>query len=648
MSPRRAPSVCVIPALCLLVAAGLALCGCDLARWELSPTPAPTATPYFTPDLRPTPTLFRVPSRAVVVISWIGARDEQIDLYRRQGILPTLDALASRGVEADHLVPSYPPQSVPSHAVLATGASSGRIGLVSERFHMPGTSLNEVVDLSEGAAYGVEPVWRRAMRRGLRTAVVCWPGVLPDQERHRAHYVVSDGRMVLPAARHVISLTKTLRWDGAPSSYSPYLSGELVEPSSGASLGHVLAVDSRDDSSTAYDRFFFSRAQRVDGDAKEALPGEWIPWRYVGPVPNSGGWLLVTSIDPLAFTVYQTEVRCNTANPKELSQVLDLQLGPPPQVPDRRALEWGWIETNQYMEMLERRVRWMEEIVLLLKSRYAPDLICAAQDALEQAEQALWLSGDRQQGYTVEKVRSYAGALEDTYRIVDASLGRVQDACDMESTSLFLVSPHGQQPVHSVFNVNALLEREGFLVLAESDDAIRQPHRVVLTQTQAIAVASGGIAHIYLNMRNREVGGVVTRTGAVTITGEIARAMQSVTDTITGASVFASLTTDASHLLGEGASLAGDIVAHANVGYLVTDRLGLGELLAPTDLRASEGFCPVGRCVEGIFYAAGRGIRRGITVGPVDGRSLAPTVAELLGFDLEGHIAAEPLRAALR
>jgi predicted AlkP superfamily phosphohydrolase/phosphomutase len=648
MSPRRALSVYVIPALCLLVVGGLPLCGCDLARWEISPAPVPTATPYFTPDLRPTATLLRVPSRAAVILSWIGARDQQIDLYRRQGMLPILDGFASQGVEADHLVPSYPPQSVPSHAVLATGVSSGRVGLVSERFHMPGTSLNEVIDLSEGAAYGVEPLWRRAMRRGLLTAVVCWPGVLPDQERHRAHYVVSDGRMVLPAARHVISLTRTLRWDGAPSSYSPYLSGELVEPSSGESLGYVLATDSHDDSSTTYDRFFFTRAQRIDNDAREASRGDWIPWRYAGPVPNSGGWLLVTSSDPLAFTVYQTEVRCNTAHPEDLLWELDLQLGPPPQVPDRRALEWGWIDAGQYMEMLARRVRWIEESILLLKSRHAPDVICAAQDALEQAERALWLSGDRQQGYTVEKVRSYAGALEETYRILDASLGRVQNAFDLASTSLFLVSPHGQQPVHSVFNVNVLLEREERLALAESDDAIAKPHRVVLTQTQAIGIASGGVAHIYLNMRNREVGGVVTRTGAVTIMGEIVRAIQSVTDTITGASVFASVTTDASHLVGEGAALAGDIIAHANEGYVVADRFGSGELIAPTDLRASDGYHPVGRSRVGIFYAAGRGIRRDVAVGPVDGRSLAPTVAELLGFDLEGHIASEPLRVALR
>lgn len=648
MYARGAASVCVILALCLLAFAVLALGACDLARWEIPPTPSAAATPYFTPDLRSTPTLSRLPSRAVVVLSWVGARDEQIDLNRQHGLLPALDAVASQGVEADHLIPSYPAQSVPSHGMLATGASAGRVGLVSGRFHMPGTPLDEIIYVGERAPYGVEPLWRRAMRRGLRTAVVCWPGVSPDQERHRAHYVVSDGRLVLPAARHVISLTRTLRWDGAPASFSPYLAGEMVEPSSGTSLGHVLAIDSHDDSVVRYDRFLFTRDQRVDDGVKEALPGEWTPWMYVGLTPNSGGWLLVTSVDPLAFTVYQSEVRCNTAHPKDLLQGLDLELGPPPQVPDRRALEWGWIDASQYIEMVERRVSWVEGAILLLRSRYAPDLVCAAHDALGQAEQALWLSSERQQGYTVEKVRDYVSGLEGAYGIVDASLGRVRNACDMDTTSLFVVSPHGQQPVHTVVNVNALLEREGYLVLAGSHSVAAPSPRVVLTQTQAIAAASGGVAHVYLNMKNREVGGVVTRTWAVTITGQIVRAMESVTDTITGVQVFASVTTDASHLVSEGAALAGDIIAHTNVGYLATDRLGQSDILSPTDVRATDGFYPIGRGVAGIFYAAGRRIRRGVTIGPVEGRSLAPTVAELLGFNLESQVTAEPLRAAIQ
>jgi len=100
-------------------------------------------------------------------------------------------------------------------------------------------------------SYAVEPAWRRAMRRGLRTAVICWPGITPDQEQQRAHYVITYGEAAVPAARHVISLTRTSPWPGVPPSYSIHLTGALVEPSTGTMLGRVLAVDSVNESMIA-------------------------------------------------------------------------------------------------------------------------------------------------------------------------------------------------------------------------------------------------------------------------------------------------------------------------------------------------------------------------------------------------------------
>ncbi|MCD6518765.1 MAG: alkaline phosphatase family protein, partial [Anaerolineae bacterium] len=596
--------------------------------------------PLWTPNPQPTPTLSYQPRQTVFILSWVGAQDEEVDLYRRRGLLPHLDELAQKGVEADHLAAPFPAQIVPAHAVLASGATSNRLGLVGERFHLPGTSIDEIVDVRTQAPYAVEPIWRRAMRRGMRTAVICWPGISTQAANMRASYTIADGRTVLPAAKEVISLTKAIPWDGAPPSYAPYLEGEITEPSNNTTLGYVLAIDSHDDGRPSYDLFIFNHTRRVDKEALAVRAGEWIPWHYTSFAGPAGGWLLIIDPSPATFTLYQSEMRNTLAYPLELRTLLEAELGPPPPPPDRRALEWGWINIYQYLEMLRRRVLWIEKAAALVQEHFAPDLILVAQDAPSLVHQALWLHKERQMGYTVEKATTYAIALEESYRLLDASLGRLLAQLDPQKSTLFLVSPNGQAPVHTLFYPNTLLEKEGWLKLAENPE-IRP--RLLITQTQALAVASGGLVHIYLNIEQRERQGIVASSQVLSLTNQIAQTFTTITDTTTGEKIVASVITKTTDLLPEGVALAGDIVVHLQPGYLASDALGEKEMLTPTDVRASDGFWPTERAMQGIFYAFGRGVHQRETLGTIDARSLAPTVARLLGFNLQEGASGTPL-----
>ena len=649
MFSKTTASAWLVSALCALALGIVALDGCDKASWRL-PTATPTiGMPRYTPDPEPPPTLVHSPDHTVVVLSWVGAQDAQVDAYRQRGILRSLSAMAADGVEAERLAPPYPAQSVPAHAVLATGVSAGGTGVVSQRFHLPGTAIQEIVDACERASYAIEPAWRRAMRRGLRTAVICWPGITPDQEHQKADYVISYGEAAVPAARHVISLTRTSPWPGVPPSYSPHLAGKLVEPSTDTVLGWVLAVDSANDRVTRYDRFYFTRAEIVDEYTVAATPDEWTPWRYADRRGYGGGWLLITNAEPSAFTIYQTEMRHSLTYPTILRVDLEAELGPPPQVPDRRALEWGWIDTERYIEMMQRRIRWVEGATRFIQTRYAPDLIYVAQDGLQEAHKALWLVDERQGGYTLKKATSYARALKRGYGLMDASLDRIRADIDARKTTLFLVSPHGQQPVHRVFNVNTLLQDKGFLVMEEAQGAtLGKETQVVISETRAMATASGGLVNIYLNRKSREVDGIVSRDEAPDIIQEIAHTLGTVTDTLTGEPIFAFVTADSSGLVRGGEALAGDIIAYTRVGYEARDDLGVTQMLSPTDMRASDGYRVTDREMQGIFYAVGRDILQGATTGPVDARSLAPTIAELLGFDLQSQVTTVPLEYILR
>jgi predicted AlkP superfamily pyrophosphatase or phosphodiesterase len=90
--------------------------------------------------------------------------------------IPTLRALAARGVAAAGLRPAFPSVTWPCHTTLVTGASPARHGILG----------NEVLDRTTGrvvrhegdptdAPIRAETLWDAAAAAGLATATLCWP-----------------------------------------------------------------------------------------------------------------------------------------------------------------------------------------------------------------------------------------------------------------------------------------------------------------------------------------------------------------------------------------------------------------------------------------------------------------------------------------
>jgi predicted AlkP superfamily pyrophosphatase or phosphodiesterase len=90
--------------------------------------------------------------------------------------IPTLRALAGRGVAAAGLRPAFPSVTWPCHTTLVTGATPARHGILG----------NEVLDRATGqvirhegdptdAPIRAETLWDAAAAAGLATAALCWP-----------------------------------------------------------------------------------------------------------------------------------------------------------------------------------------------------------------------------------------------------------------------------------------------------------------------------------------------------------------------------------------------------------------------------------------------------------------------------------------
>jgi predicted AlkP superfamily pyrophosphatase or phosphodiesterase len=115
------------------------------------------------------------PDRILVLVSLDGWRWDYID---RLGA-PNLRALASRGVRAAALIPSFPVLTFPNHYTLVTGLYPEHHGIVANTMNDP--AIGPRFSMSAETAkdprwWGGEPLWVSVVRRGRRAATMFWPG----------------------------------------------------------------------------------------------------------------------------------------------------------------------------------------------------------------------------------------------------------------------------------------------------------------------------------------------------------------------------------------------------------------------------------------------------------------------------------------
>ena len=93
---------------------------------------------------------------------------------------PALSALATRGVLAEGLIPSFPSKTFPNHYTMVTGLYPNRHGIVSNTMRdpvLPGLfSLANITVQEDTRWWGGVPLWTTAERQGQIAATMFWPG----------------------------------------------------------------------------------------------------------------------------------------------------------------------------------------------------------------------------------------------------------------------------------------------------------------------------------------------------------------------------------------------------------------------------------------------------------------------------------------
>jgi predicted AlkP superfamily phosphohydrolase/phosphomutase len=633
------------------IAITLLISACAAPATTTNPAPTP-ANPPVTPTVRqglPTAAgvAYRQQGPAVIILSLNGARADLIDHYLSDGLMPNLARLVKEGVKAQYAQSVDPPLSTPAHASISSGCFPDKTGIIADKYHNPQDDFTQYVSSLDELEMAVEPVWRTAMRHGLRTAAVFWPGTGPDLPEQSADYTVAYGESYAPSAQHTLTFTVASGWENTPRSFSPLQEGLLRITSHEEALVsaiNVLAVDTRDDGIANYDTFYCCRFKEIDEDSAPLVEGQWAPVT-VSPHLRSGAYFKITASNlmsltkpfsstvpitvtaPIRLTVFQSQVRYNRASPVELLREVSELFGffPPP--PDHHALQQGWITPEDYLAMAETQARWMMEVAIHVYTTYQPDLMLTGQGPLREIVRQFLLVDERQPSYSPELAEEYAGYRERGAQIADASLGQLLAATDLQDTILLVVSDHGLAPVHTVVHLNTILEQAGFLSFRESPG-----FPVDATDSKALALASGGSAHIYVNLRGRERPGVVWPEEYPALLDELVSALSEVRDP-NGQPVFARIARRQEmgglHL---SSPYSGDLFVQAEPGYVLSDEWGKEAAFEPTSCYGGAGYDSALGEMHGIFIAAGRGVGEGETIGAVRVVDVAPTVARLLGL----------------
>jgi predicted AlkP superfamily pyrophosphatase or phosphodiesterase len=563
------------------------------------------------------------------------------------GELPQFSALARRGVRAAYAQVVDPPLTFPVHNSLASGSLPARTGIVSNTYHEPRDNFYWYREAFEEPMGAAEPVWVTASRAGLSTATLLFPGGVTSIPDQMADYTVDYGVRDAYSRQVTLPLAPAADLQDTPTSFSPALQGDYHIPDVG--WVRLLAADSTDDGVHNYDTLLLCPdhdglglgACVSDQETLHLKVGEWGPL-VLEPQLAAGADFLLQEITAEEVTFYHTGVHHNRAAPRELLEGLNARFGFFPSGADAYALEHGWITEEDYLHEIERQSAWVAAVAAWMVSDYDPDLLFAWQENFDAAGHAFFLTDPRQEGYSSERARLYADYYRRAAYLADSALARMLEPVDLDRAAVFLVADHGMTPAHTRVYVNTLLERAGLLVLDRKD-------YVVVEQSRALAVASGGAVNIYLNLEGRETGGIVPAGDAVDLQAQIVSLLSGLADPNTGEPVFqrvlpraelASLGLDLPH--------SGDVFAQAHPGYFLDGFRGMDDIFVPSTVYGQHGYDSRLPEMRALFIAAGAGLpQQEAAIPPVSILDIAPTLAALLGFDSAPTIDGQPIQTLL-
>jgi len=652
---RLVRAIAVIFGLSLMVFIWLVF---DLAPpWQAT---RPTFQPTLIPASATTATdLTHQPSAVILALDGAGAAP--LTRWMADGTMPDLAALVSRGITAT-LIPVTPSLTASTFAALSTGVTPATAGVLADRWLDSGAPFGRVSESEVHFPLNVEPLWQVAGRQGLRTATIGWPGADPNMPGQGTD-MVTTGIVVAPAAQHAVAFSPARPWEGAPLSYSPLQEGTVaIFSPDGNRLGTLwaLAVDTTDNHLPDYNEVILATEPRAEANSLRLHRNQWgtlelsheprtLAWFQLTAIPVSGSKPITSTLprsstestftSSVSITIYQSAVTRNWIVPAELAHQIEDHFGVIPPPPDLKALRAGWITPEGFLEMAMARERWLSKVAAYVQEARHPDLLFVRFPLIGQASRAFLLVDQAQPG-TPLQATEYAEFRWAAAAATNADLRRLLLATDLSRTTVFLVAGPGLAPVHTEICLNMLLAASGYLNFAPNSSEIDP------ATSQAWALATEGLAHIYINEQGRDQPGVVSPADFAQTRERLLAELSALTDPegrpiLTWVGRIQELTGP------EKGNGAGDIVVLARPGWAFSDCLEQSGVKRPPEMYGASGYAGAPE-LTGLLVVAGHHrptIGEVRTVSPMD---VASTVVTLWGLKPAQAVEGQPLWSAGR
>lgn len=155
-------------------------------------------------------------SDPVLLISIDGLRAD----YLQRGLTPNLSRVASEGVRAEWMNPSYPSLTFPNHYAIVTGLRPDHHGIVHNSMsdaELGTFKLSDREAVGDARWWSGEPIWIGAMKSGQRAATLFWPGSeAPIGGMHPTYWKAYDEKVSYDAR-----VDQVLDWLSEPAATRP-------------------------------------------------------------------------------------------------------------------------------------------------------------------------------------------------------------------------------------------------------------------------------------------------------------------------------------------------------------------------------------------------------------------------------------------
>jgi len=333
-----------------------------------------------------------------------------------------------------------------------------------------------------------------------------------------------------------------------------------------------------------------------------------------------------------ALRLYRGALWRLVAYPSEFEDRLAEAVGPWPGLPDDGLLSEWWldmgrgIDLDTYLEQVERLDRYLDRIAEWVIANEQFRLLLAYHPGADEYQHSSLIVEPDQWAYTPGTAVAAREGLKRVGRSLDRSVGVLWRALDGSRDALLVVSDHGQVPIHDVVHFNRVLEEQGLVEVSEENG-----RRRIAASSPMAAMASGGCAHLYLNLVGREPTGVVAPAEADELLRRAAKILSDLT--VEGEPVVERIySRDEAASIGLDHRNSGDLVVFLKPGYAGSREL-VGEPIEPSRYYGQHGYLADHRAMDGILYARGVGVRPG--TGEMRTTEVAPLVASWLGFGLD-------------